>query len=350
MREHVITGIDTVTRKHPDCGVVLIGDFNQFNDKFLVSHYSFIQMVKILTRGDAILDKMWTNMAELYNSPVSISELGKSDHNMILLQPMVHTMHDTGSVTRVTIKSIGINEKDNFSKALSSVRWEPLFLLHTCEEKYNYYKDVVITLMDKCFTNKVVTRHTADKPWVTDYFRCLIRKRQRAFMSGDQCEYKALRNETNRALARQKLEFYQKQILAITESGSRDWWKNMKKIMGLDANSNSCIEQLANKTTNGDCTELANKMNYFFLSVSEHLPRLDKHHDVFTVNEELPDAYSVDVTLLALQRVKTNKATGPDNIPAWVLKDHANILAAPLTAIFKGKLELARLSLINIHV
>ena len=31
MREHVITGIDTVTRKHPYCGVLLIGDFNQFN-------------------------------------------------------------------------------------------------------------------------------------------------------------------------------------------------------------------------------------------------------------------------------------------------------------------------------
>ena len=273
--------------------------------------------------------------------PVSISELGKSDHNMILLQPMVHTRHDTGSVTRVTIKSMGVNEKANFSKALSSIRWEPLFLLHTCEEKYNYYKDVVISLMDKCFTNKVVTRYTADKPWVTDCFRCLIRKRQRAFMSGDQCEYKALRNETNRASARLKLEFYQKQILAITESGSRDWWKNMKKIMGLNVNSNSCIEQLANKTTNGDCTELANKMNDFFLSVSEHLPRLDKHHDIFTVNEELPDAYciSVDVTLLALQRVKTNKATGPDNIPAWVLKDHAIILAAPLTAIFNSSLR-----------
>ena len=58
----------------------------------------------------------------------------------------------------------------------------------------------------------------------------------------------------------------------------------MKKIMGLNVNSNSYIEQLANKTTNGDCTELANKMNDFFLSVSEHLPRLDKHHDIFTVN------------------------------------------------------------------
>ena len=341
MREHVITAIDTITRKHPDCGVVLLGDFNQFNDKFLISHYRFIQMVNITTRGDAILDKIWTNMAELFNQPVSISELGKSDHNMILLQPKVQKRHDTGRVTRVTIKSMGVNEKANFSKALSSVRWEPLFLLHTCEEKYNYYKDVVISLMDTFFTNKVVTRHTADKPWVTDYFRCLIRKRQRAFMRGDTCEYNALRNETNRAAARLKFEFYQKHILSITESGTRDWWKNMKKIMGLDGNSNSCIEQLANKTTNGDCTQLADKMNDFFLSVSEHLPRLDEHDDIFTVNEELPDAYciSVDETLLALQRVKTNKATGPDNIPAWVLKDHANILAAPLTAIFNSSLR-----------
>ena len=238
MREHVITAIDTITRKHPDCGVVLLGDFNQFNDKFLISHYRFIQMVNISTRGDAILDKIWTNMAELFNQAVSISELGKSDHNMILLQPMVQKRHDTGRVTRVTIKSMGANEKAHFSKALTSVRWEPLFLLHTCEEKYNYYKDVVISLMDTFFTNKVVTRHTADKPWVTDYFRCLIRKRQRAFMRGDTCEYNALRNETNRAAARLKFEFYQKHILSITESGTRDWWKNMKKIMGLDGNSN----------------------------------------------------------------------------------------------------------------
>ena len=63
MREHVIMGIDTVTRKHPACGVVLIGDFNQFKDNFCVSHYRFVQMVNMLTRGDAILDKIWINMA-----------------------------------------------------------------------------------------------------------------------------------------------------------------------------------------------------------------------------------------------------------------------------------------------
>ena len=38
----------------------------------------------------------------------------------------------------------------------------------------------------------------------------------------------------------------------------------MKTIMGLNGNSNSDLEELANKTTNGDCAELANIMNDFF--------------------------------------------------------------------------------------
>ena len=82
-------------------------------------------------------------------------------------------------------------------------------------------------------------------------------------------------------------------------------------------------------------------MNGFFVSVSEHLHRLDRDHEVFSVNEELPDQYVISVadTVEALRKVKTNKATGPDNIPAWVLKDNATILAPPLTAIFNSSLR-----------
>ena len=69
----------------------------------------------------------------------------------------------------------------------------------------------------------------------------------------------------NRASSKLKFdEFYQKHILDIGESGSRDWWKSMKKIIRLNGNSNSHLEELANKTTNRDCAELANIMNDFF--------------------------------------------------------------------------------------
>ena len=82
-------------------------------------------------------------------------------------------------------------------------------------------------------------------------------------------------------------------------------------------------------------------MNDFFLSVTAHLPRLEYDAQVFTLNDDLPDQYVITVmtTMVDLQHIKTGKATGPDNIPAWVLKDQAYTLASPLTAIFNSSLR-----------
>ena len=96
---------------------------------------------------------------------------------------------------------------------------------------------------------------------------------------------------------------------------------------------------LANKTTDGDCGLLANTMNDFFVSVSDRLPRLNTSHKVFTVNKELPYQYEISgcITFKTLESVKANKATGPDNIPARVLRNHANVLGPPLTANLTSK-------------
>ena len=140
--------------------------------------------MNVSTRGNAVLDKIWTNMDNVYMSPVTLSELGTSDHNMVLLKPGSRLPRSTGSVMRVTIRAMGDNEKALFDRALSAVSWEPLFWLDTCEEQYAYYQTMIDCLMQICFPYKVVTRHSADKPWVTDGFRLLVRKRQIAHMSG----------------------------------------------------------------------------------------------------------------------------------------------------------------------
>ena len=58
MRYYLIMGIDTMIRKHPECGVIITGDFNQLNDTFLKVHYRFVQVVNVVTRGQATLDKI----------------------------------------------------------------------------------------------------------------------------------------------------------------------------------------------------------------------------------------------------------------------------------------------------
>ena len=62
---------------------------------------------------------------------------------------------------------------------------------------------------------------------------------------------------------------------------------------------------------------------------------------MFDVQDEIPAEYVISVmtTENALQQIKVNKAVGPDNVPSWVLRDNATILAAPLTALFNTSLR-----------
>ena len=108
MRDHVITCVDSVIRKHPECGVIITGDFNQMNDSFLKTHYKFNQIVKVATRGASNTRQ---NMDEyesmVYSKPVTVAELGTSDHNMVLLKPSSKRTLDTGNMTRMHVKSMG---------------------------------------------------------------------------------------------------------------------------------------------------------------------------------------------------------------------------------------------------
>ena len=113
MRDHVINGVDSMVRKRPDCGVLLTGNFIRY-----------AQLVKVPTRGQSTLDKIWTNMSPVYDTPITLSELGSSDHNMVLLRPTHGHSLVKGSTVRVTIRCMSSENRANFSAMLSAFRWE----------------------------------------------------------------------------------------------------------------------------------------------------------------------------------------------------------------------------------
>ncbi len=84
--------------------------------------------------------------------------------------------------------------------------------------------------------------------------------------------------------------------------------------------------------------DLANIINESLLNISDHLPRLQPDHSAFHVTEPVPANFCVTVeeTEQALRRVKSGKAMGPDNIPAWVVKGFAPFLVPPVAAIFNS--------------
>ena len=164
-------------------------------------------------------------------------------------------------------------------------------------------------------------------------------------MSGDIDEARRLRNLVNRTAPKLRQRFYQSKIATLEETSSKDWWKHMKNLMGAPSGNTNEMQGLANKCTEGDMTQLVNSMNDFFVSVSADLPRLDPTHRVFDIEEPLPAEFTIEAasTQRALQNVKCRKATGPDNIPPWMVKNYAHLLAAPVTAIFNSSLREGKL-------
>ena len=180
MREYMITSLYSMLRCYQECGIILTGDFNQMRDSFLRVHYWYAQLVNMATRNGAILDKIWSNMSPVYAHPAVLSELGSSDHRIVLLVPSSYPTFDTGMIQTRVIRRMGATERMAFASARCRVRWEYRYAMDSCEERFQFFQETMTELIDTCFPLKTVTRHSSDKPWATDRFRHLIRQATRS--------------------------------------------------------------------------------------------------------------------------------------------------------------------------
>ena len=85
--DYLVSSIDTIRSKYPDCGIVVLGDFNHLNIQDLVISHNLKQVVTRPTRQDSILDHIITNLKSFYKTPDISAPLGTSDHNVIMWIP-----------------------------------------------------------------------------------------------------------------------------------------------------------------------------------------------------------------------------------------------------------------------
>jgi len=93
MSNHIISCIDDITKNHPYAGVVIVGDLNRLRDTPLRA-YPLKQIVTGTTRGDAILDKIYTNIAEWYDPPAILPQIGRSSASVALPMALYKYVYD----------------------------------------------------------------------------------------------------------------------------------------------------------------------------------------------------------------------------------------------------------------
>ena len=79
--------------------------------------------------------------------------------------------------------------------------------------------------------------------------------------------------------------------------------------------------------------DLANKINEAFIGVMSDFEPLTEDVCVMENAEDEPIQVTSDIVVKKLRQLSTTKANGPDNLPNWLLKTYADIIAPVVTDI-----------------
>ena len=229
---HILSCLDSISRIHPCAGFIILGDFSHLNDSTIRS-YLLQQVVKCATRKSAILDKIYTNMACWYDQPFSTPPIGKSYNNCTVMvsASRCHQYYDHSSYF-VCVRSSDTNGKILLSEALRNYNWSTMYRMEKCDDMLNYFNNVVLSLLGYYLPVRACKRNKADKPWVEDNFRRLIRSRQYAWKHYNMARYRKYRNQVQRTAVNLRKKYYQRHIGKLRYSNPRQRWRDINNITG----------------------------------------------------------------------------------------------------------------------
>ena len=88
MKDYLITSLENVESEYPNSAIIMAGDFNKTLMPLFraaVRSFQLKPMVDFPTRGERLLDQIFTNLSEFYSCPRRLPAFGLSDHLTVLV-------------------------------------------------------------------------------------------------------------------------------------------------------------------------------------------------------------------------------------------------------------------------
>ena len=132
LEHHIIDVCDGYLKRHPDAGIIILGDFNRMNTKLIERKLGVKQIVNFATRGEATLDLILTNVQEYYCDPAQLPPLGGSDYNALLYKSKQFTAPK--GVQKV-IYERKLNNSNLLKFCLKRQNWIDIYIWNSVDEK-----------------------------------------------------------------------------------------------------------------------------------------------------------------------------------------------------------------------
>ena len=215
---------------------------------------------------------------------------------------------------------------------------------HDIDQAWESLKTAILNTIEKRVPSKMTTsRHT--NPWMNTEIRRLIRRKQRAHRKARQTKtkrdndrYKRLQRDVQYKIRRANKAYMENTVSSDCKDNSKKFWAYVKS----KGHEFTGVAPLKNQEgfLQSDTKARANILNEQFKSVftKEDLSNIPDTgcSDIPTMNNIRIDWKGV---YKLLKNLKTHKATGPDEIPAYILKTAADELAPALAWFFQLSID-----------
>ncbi|KAI8482033.1 hypothetical protein Bbelb_402090 [Branchiostoma belcheri] len=295
-------------------------------------HPQLKQVVTQGTRGSATLDLIFTNLAKYYDTPRTLAPIGTSDHSSVLLSPgsQQPQRFKTAKVTRRVATVVG---KLNLGLSLAKTDWSPVYEAVSVEEKTHAFYNLTKTLVNQHLPAKVSAVRACDKKWVTERVKRAILNRAAEFRRhGKTDRWKRLRNKTQTIIKQAKFWYYRNFIQHLKQENPRKWWSFVNRELGRS-------QERSNRTSfeNVPDHDVAEALNQHFSEM--WCPGNDLYLFPLQQPTKSVDLCSIGEVKALLKNVNPNKASGPDDLPTWILKEYADDFAPVITHLFNSSYE-----------
>ena len=348
--------------QNTDSNVWIGGDFNMPDVKWedysvkggaknTVLHQTFLDIIQESnleqmnihpTRGPNILDLFLTNNSTLVQKVKVIP--GISDHDIVVVDSLIKPMRAPCKPRKVYQYHKG--NLDQLRNDLTAYQQDFLTKSDnmTVEEMWQDYHSTLTLLQDKHIPHKMVT-NKQKLPWIDVKIQRLLRRKHRAYNRARESQscrhWKLYRNirQTAQKASRKAYWAYINQIVCFDEDRARKGFWNFVKRFKTD---NVGISVLKSKGKTAITPEdKASMLNDQFCSVytNEATSNIPKppgraYPDIDPIQVQVPGVEKL------LKGLNVNKASGPDKIPARLLKETAVQSAPILSAIFQKSLDM----------
>jgi len=307
--EALSSDIDVINTRNSHSIIIIAGDFNQLDTKFLCTDFGFTQIVEHPTHGQKVLDKVFVNRPDIYSAEVFASVI-KTKHCAVTINPCTDSVSHSHKRRQISFYDLRSQNIDKLRYYIGVHDWSDLLLSSDVELMYSEFVSRIKYLISYCVPRRCVTLGPKDPPHITPLVKYLLRRRYRLRRHGRINEANELALKINSLITENRRTSFNK----LLDAGPRELWAAVKSTAGHRYSRLSCIDRdqinkfFANVSTNPLYD--INNINCYRQATDEHLlPLCDYEVEEF------------------LRQVKRTSA-GCDDLPAWLFKNCSYELAS----------------------